>query len=109
MVLTLVMLVITIGFSFGQEMPKFNTAEEKLEWVKNNPSEYDRLINSVSSLKPENGKPMMFLTQFEIDNAIDKQLPYLRKLIVERSDEKELVKIWREQMWRIENAELLKK
>ena len=48
MVLTLVMLVITIGFSFGQEMPKFNTAEEKMEWIEKNPDEYNRLMRASS-------------------------------------------------------------
>lgn len=60
----------------------------------------------ITGLKPENGVPMIFLDKASADRAKEQYLPVYRRLIVENPDDTKRILLWRELIWRIENAEV---
>lgn len=61
-------------------------------------------IEQVTSLKPSNDIPHTFLSEADQKANQDRMINYYKSLIVERWEEKELVKAWREELWRLENS-----
>jgi hypothetical protein len=66
-------------------------------------------IEQVTSLKPANEIPHTFLSEADQKNNQDRMINYYKSLILERWEEKELVKVWRELLWRYENATIINK
>ena len=52
MVISLVVFIVASAFSFAQEMPQFNTDQEKQDWIEQNPSEYERLTKAENAVAP---------------------------------------------------------
>ena len=83
-------LLLSIGNVSAQEVAvRFNTIEE------------------VTSLKPTNKMLHTFLSEADQKANQDRMIDYYKTLIVERWEEKELVIRWREELWRLENAETI--
>ena len=64
-------------------------------------------MENIVSVKPADGKPMVFITKEELNHLPD-LIQGVKKDIIRLQDNKEVLHDLREQLWRYENAEVLK-
>ncbi|MCH2230956.1 MAG: hypothetical protein MK105_11490 [Crocinitomicaceae bacterium] len=64
-------------------------------------------MDNIVSLEPADGKPMVFITKEEL-NYVPGYILAVKKDILRLQDNKEVVLDLRKQLWRYENAEVLK-
>lgn len=81
-----------INRSFAQETETTTTAQNPL----------------LTSLKPADGTPAIFPTQEELDSKVPAKIDGIKEEILNNSNDAVRVKYLREQLWRFENAVVVK-
>ena len=72
-------------------------------------SKQQNQIQEITSLKPADGFGAQFTTQADLDQTVPLKISKLKEMIASGQYGEDRIKILREEMWRFENAVVVKK
>jgi len=65
-------------------------------------------LETVKSLPPKDGLPMTFSTSKELNKVVPPRIAELKQLIVDFQHDPDKATVYREELWRLENAKVVK-